>query len=211
MAVILPDVANTAKIIHKGRLQGLPFVNTFHVQAEAPIGGQNALNALATAVHNAYFNAFIPLLNNVTFLDSTTVIDLTNRQSGFAIHTESHPGTIVSTNPPANSVAYCISWIINDRYRGGHPRMYLPAASTTEYTNGRTLSQTKIDSLLAAGNGYLTSLGNMTVAVTTWTPVAVRYYSQHQLLATPLVRPVGSVAVHTRIDSMRRRTGKETG
>jgi len=210
MPVILPNVPNTVRIIHQGLLQGIPFVNTMHLQA-AGVFSDNGLQALATACHNAYFNAFIPQLNTATSLQSTTVVNLTSRTSGFGTDDTIHTGTVSVTAAPANSVAYCISWTILDRYRGGHPRMYLPGASTNDFTNGRTLTTTKQTALSSAASGYLTSLAGITVEAQTWVPVCVRYFSQHQLLVSPLIRPITDAVVHSRIDSMRRRTGRETG
>jgi hypothetical protein len=211
MAIILPDVQNVVRLIHKGQNQGTPWVNTMHLQGTAGPFSEATLQAVATAAHQAYFNAFIPQLNVQTSLLSTTAVDLTSRTSGFAVDDTVHAGTVSAPVNPPLSVAYCISWTIADRYRGGHPRMYLCAASTSDYTGGRLLTTTKQTALSAAASGYLTSLGAIVAGSTTWYPVAVRYWSQHALLPTPLQRYIVDAAVHQRIDSQRRRLGKETG
>ena len=209
MAVILPDAPGVVRIVHQGQNQGLPWVNTFHVLGSLGLYTQTDMEAVALAMHNAYFNSFVPQLNTATQLLSTTAIDLTSRTGPVGIETVSHAGTIPASSLPGLQVAYCISWTIQDRYRGGHPRMYLCAASNTEFQNGRTLTPTKVTALEAAADGYLVAAENMTVAGQTWSPVCVRYWSHNQLLATPLIRPIRGRAVHNRIDTMRRRLGKE--
>lgn len=209
MAVILPDVANVVRLIHAGTNQGTPWVNTMHVQGLQGPFNEVTLQAVATAAHTAYFQAFIPQLNNQTVLLSTTAVDLTTRQSGFAVDDTSHTGTATATTYPPLNVAYCISWTIADRYRGGHPRMYLCAASVADYTGGRLLTSGKQTALSSAATGYLTSLGNMVAGSTTWYPVAIRYWSQGQLFPEPKQRYIVDAAVHNRIDSQRRRLGKE--
>jgi len=198
------------KFIHKGTLNGLPFANTFHaLSGNVPLTQAN-LDALATAAHSAYWNAFVPQFNTTTSLNTTTAIDLTSRTSFTSEQGPTHTGTIVPVTPAANSLAICISWGIQDRYRGGHPRMYLPLAAAAEITVGRTLTPTKVSAIEAGADGYLSSIAAMAVAGTNWTPCAVRYYSQGQLLVAPFIRPISGATVHSRVDSMRRRTGKET-
>jgi hypothetical protein len=209
MAVILPDAAGVVRIVHKGLLQGLNYVNTFHVRGSLGTYTEADMVAVATAMHTAYVNAFIPNLNTGTSLELTQAIDLTSRTGPVGVHQVRSVGTINTANLPSNQSAVCISWLITDRYRGGHPRMYLPLSASSDIQNGRTLTTAKLGLIDAAASGYLTSVTSMAIAGQTWEPVAVRYYSQGQLLGVPLQRAIKDAAVHSRVDSMRRRTGKE--
>lgn len=211
MAVILPDAPGAVRIEHRGTLNGLPFANIFHVQGQLGNYVQADMTAVAAAMHTAYVNAFIPLLHNGTTLVSTTAIDLTTRQGYVGVQAESHTGTVVLTNFPPNSLAVCLSWEIRDRYRGGHPRMYLPARNEQDVVGGKSMNGTTNALYVAAANGYLTSVRGMTVGGQTWLPICVRYWSHGQLLADPLQRHIDDVKVGTRYDSQRRRMGKETG
>jgi hypothetical protein len=211
VAVILPDAPGVIRLVHRGDLQGITYVNTMHILGSQGSYSQNDMQAIASAAHLAYSNAFIPQLNTGTSLQSTKAIDLTSRTAYWGEDTTPHTGTNVATVFPANSVAYCISWNIHDRYRGGHPRLYLPGCSTTDFTVGRTLTNTKAQALDTAAQGYLTSLAAITTGGQTFLPVCVRYYSQHQLVSPPYIRQIYDSTVHHRIDSMRRRTGKEQG
>lgn len=211
MAVILPDAAGAVRCEFRGTINGLPYANIFHVAGN--IGGylQADMNSLATAMHNNYWNAFGALLPGDVTLATTTTIDLTSRTSKVGIHEEPHTGTATPGVPPPNSLAVCLSWHIEDRYRGGHPRMYIPARQMADVVGGRTMNTGVPQLYQAAADGFLTSCGAMTVAGQTWIPEAVRYFSNHQLLAVPLQRPIRGAKVGTRFDSQRRRMGKETG
>lgn len=207
--ILLPDAPGVVRIVHKGVHQNQPWVNTFHVRGSLGVYVQADMEAVASAMHTAYFNAFIPQFNTQTSLLTTTAIDLSSRQGYFGVEDAVHPGTIVANSLPALQIAYCVSWIITDRYRGGHPRMYLCAGQMSEITNGRQIGATKLSALQAAATGYLVSAENMTVAGQTWDPVCVRYFSQGVLLNPPSQRKIEGSAVHTRVDTMRRRLGKE--
>lgn len=209
MAVILPDAPGVVKLIFKGTNQNQPWVNTFHIRGGVGNYSSSEMEALATAMHSAYFNAFIPQLNAQTVLLTTQAIDLTSRQSYVGVEDIPHAGTATATQFPALQVAYCISWLIVDRYRGGHPRMYLPAASVADFTGGRTLTGAKQGQLQNAASGFLTAVSDLTVGGQVWEGVAVRYWSHQILQDPPLQRPIISSAVHTRIDTMRRRLGRE--
>lgn len=211
MAVVLPDAPGVIRIEHRGTVNGTPYANIFHVSGSVGGYDQSIMDAVATAMHNAYFNAFIPLLNANTILSTTTSIDLTTRQGFTGLATTSHTGTATGTTATPNSLAVCLSWEIRDRYRGGHPRMYLPARSAGDVLQGKSMSTTVRDLYDAAASGYLTSVTSMTAGGQTWSPLCVRYWSHHQLLQDPLQRKIVDVKVGTRFDSQRRRMGRETG
>lgn len=211
MAVVLPDAAGAVRIEHRGSLNGLPYANIFHVQGQLGNYVQADMNAVATAMHTAYFNAFIPLLNTATTLVSTTAIDLTSRQGYVGVESTPHNGTVAAPTAPPNSLAVCISWEIRDRYRGGHPRMYIPARQTSDIVAGKSMSATTQQLYESAALAYLAAAAAMTVGGQAWLPICVRYWSHHQLLAVPLQRHIDDAKVGTRYDSQRRRMGKETG
>lgn len=209
MAVILPDAPGAVRIEHRGTINDLPYANIFHVQGSIGTYTQGDINAVATAMHAAYFNAFGALLNNQTKMVSTTAIDLSSRTGYVGFDTTGHTGAVAATSLPPNSLAVCLSWEIRDRYRGGHPRMYIPARNMADVLLGRNMNATTQGLYDGAANGYLTSVRNMTAGGQTWLPICVRYWSNHQLLPVPLQRHIDDVKVGTRFDSQRRRMGKE--
>lgn len=209
MPVVLPDVPQMHKVIIKGLTQGAPFVNTFFAKSAAASFDQTAMDVIAAGMSAAYWQSFGPVLLTTTTHVQCQVIQLSSRTQPFGISTAAHAGAKVVAGPLPLNVACCVSHSISDRYRGGHPRMYLPAANGTDVQNGKTWVSGSLSAYQSAADAFLAAVNGLTAGATSWELYAVRYYSNHQLLATPLTRKVNKEVVHSRIDSMRRRTGKE--
>jgi len=208
-AVILPPVPNVARFAVQGTNQGTKWVNIFHSKYTVQPPDAAALNAICQAVHTAYLNAFTTLWNSTCVLITVDGQDLASRTAATGTYSLTHPGT-GTTIPMAVQVALTLSWSISDRYRGGHPRTYLPGIDGTFVTNGRLLTTAGHTAYLNAAAGFLTNMNAMTAGGSSWRMCCVRYFSQHQLLANPLVRTITGQSVHGRIDTQRRRLGKET-
>lgn len=209
-AVILPNVASVAKVVMKGSHGGHSFVNTWYMKYGSFPTDQAGANNAAAIMAATYWTAFANRLSTGASHVQTQLIDLASRQGLVGVDSAQHLGTKVCPAPLPNSVACCISFVIQDRYRGGHPRMYLPAADQTDIINGNTWEPTTLGAYQSDANNFHTQLNGLTVGGTTWQHVVVRYYSQTLLLTTPLVRPIAGTKVGSRVDTMRRRLGKET-
>jgi hypothetical protein len=209
MPIVLPDAEDCVKVTFKGTSSGQPWVNGIYMRHLPGTFDQAAAEALAAACHNVYFNAFIPQMVAACQLLQTEVIDLDTRTGPIATETVTHVGTNPASNPAPLQVACCISWRIQDRYRGGHPRMYLAGVSTTFIASGRNWTGTQLPLYQAAADGFLTGMTDITAGGLVWEMVCVRYFSHGQLLTTPLIRDITAATVHNRVDTMRRRLGKE--
>ena len=207
-AVILPPVPNVARFAVQGTNQGTKWVNIFHSKYTVQPQDAVTLNAICQAVHTAYLNAFTTLWNSTCILNTVDGQDLASRTAATGTYSLAHPGT-GTTIPMACQVALTLSWSITDRYRGGHPRTYLPGIDGTFVTNGRLLTTAGHTAYLNAAAAFLTNMNAITAGGSTWKMCCVRYFSQHQLLANPLVREITGQSVHGRIDTQRRRLGKE--
>jgi len=198
-----------ARFAVSGTNQGQKWVNIFHSSYTVQPPDAATINAICQAVHTAYLNAFTPLWNSTCVLITVDGQDLASRTAATGTYSLTHPGT-GTTIPMAVQVALTLSWSISDRYRGGHPRTYLPGIDGTFVTNGRLLTTAGHTAYLNAAAGFLTNMNAMTAGGSSWRMCCVRYFSQHQLLANPLVRTITGQSVHGRIDTQRRRLGKET-
>lgn len=206
----MPDVPNAVKCIIGGTQGGLPWVNMFHLQHSAGSLTQAHLDTVAQTMLDTYVSQFLPILNGVTIVTSSQVIDLSSRTGLFSSASGSHPGTNVVGSPTSNQTAMVISWKITDRYRGGHPRTYIPGMSTADITNGHTWTGAFVNLALASARGFRSAVNAITTGGFQWSLVCVRYFSHHALLVDPLVRVINDAQVHSRVDTMRRRLGKET-
>jgi hypothetical protein len=114
-------------------------------------------------------------------------------------------GLASGTTAPAN-LAVVISWQIGRRYRGGHPRTYLPGP-ITEYTLDHVhWSQPTVDSFTTNAGSYLGRINGIVVA--TFGPfrlVCVHYKHAHAALIPPAVDNVLSGRCNPLIGTMRRR------
>lgn len=209
MAVILPPVPSVARFALAGTWQGQPFINIFHGQYSNAPGDAVVMGQICAAVQTAYHNSFGALQGADCITTGVQGIDLASRQGVIGTGGTNLAGG--STNSSANSVQIAIvaSWKIADRYRGGHPRTYLPGITSTDLASGHLITSTAQLAWKNAAAGFLTNFNAMTVGGSSWKLVCVRYFSQHQLLPNPFVRLIGGSDVHRRLDSQRRRLGKE--
>lgn len=205
----LPFVPGVAKIIVKQTFGAGNVYNILHADGGAGTGWSSTeLNALAAAVRSAWVTNVLPLQSSLLYLNDVTAIDLASETGASGVATGSNAGTKITVAQPANC-AVCWSWAIARRYRGGHPRTYIAglvsdqvqstylitAAAQTAHTNAAAAIRTAV-------NGVTTSAGTAKLA-------AVHYYRAKTLLATPLVSQITGVSVDSRIDSQRRRLGRD--
>jgi hypothetical protein len=209
VAIVLPDTPNCFKIIMKGTTQGTPFINTWYMQHAGGTMDQLTMDALATACANAYWTSWATAFGTADGHVLTTAVNLQSRTSGFGTSSVAHAGSTTPTARLPVGVAVCISEIIQDRYRGGHPRFYLPALQNSWIVNGKNWETTALGGLQSSANAFRTALNAINSGSTQWTLVAVRYFIHGQLQSQGQVRPVTGMKVRTRVDSMRRRYGSE--
>jgi hypothetical protein len=111
-----------------------------------------------------------------------------------------------------NNTATCISWKVQQHYKGGHPRTYLPPTDMANRLDGRLYKpsyvadvQTKTNDFLQATNGL--SHGDFSDAHLG----TVSFVWKKAWRTPPLFRDYvpGAASVDQRIDSMRRRLGRD--
>jgi hypothetical protein len=182
-------------------------------------GGRNPssldLADIAATAGNA-FGVMAGITGSTWVLVSTTAIDNSGVSEAAVTHAVIGGGGS-SPNPLPPNVAVCTGWTIAAHYRGGHPRTYWPGVPTSFITAAGDPTLTT-----AAITNYQTTVGG---ALTTFNT---------QLLALPFAGVLGSIAtrrttagvgacltpplfysyegcvVHARLDSQRRRLGKES-
>lgn len=117
-----------------------------------------------------------------------------------------------SSTPLPPQCAVCAGWLISAHYRGGHPRTYFPGipASDLQTVGGRHLSNTAQAKWTGAGNSMMTEFNTAGPHPSTYTLGTIRASSHGVQLTPPQFFPYQAAVVHTRIDSQRRRSGKET-
>ena len=204
----LPSAAGVAKIIVKQTLGGVNVYNILHAREPGGLFWTSSqLSTLASAVRSAWVTNVIPLQGSKLTLTDVVCQDLGSNSGAEATTSGTNVGAQASTLP--SNVAVCWSWKISRRYRGGHPRTYIAAIPYAHETEPNSLTSTARTSHLAAAAAIRSAINAVTVNGGTATMCAVHYYQNKALLGTPLISDITGVSVDDRLDSQRRRLGRD--
>lgn len=210
----LPVVPNVIKAEIEGTYHDAKWVNIYYVQYT---GGAPAATDLQNWIDNQITNALPKYADEMSVDNEITSVKATDLASDTgATDTEAASVFGVRTGDfmPAG-VAMVGSLEIGRRYRGGHPRKYLPWGTAGTMASGSTIDwdsgfiadcQTKFHSILF-DNFIGTTSGS-----TNWVNnVNVSYRTGGAPRVTAQVDVVTSVVIRQRICSQRRRLGKVGG
>jgi hypothetical protein len=183
-------------------------MNVLHVKYSGPAPTAQQLDAYNQLVASAWNTNFASLAHVNTSLTEVITTDLTSNTSAQQTTTVNFPGTRAGEQFTAQ-VAMVASWNAPLRFRGGHFRTYMPfgvrtdAATVTSWTTAFTAEAA------AALNAFRTALNAMSIGSGTSTMIGLSYFTGHALRPAPLPVNISGGAVHGRIDTQRRRLGKE--
>ena len=199
-----------------GSYQTSIWVNGLAAQYIGAPPDNTQLTTLATSIRQAWSTAWSTVLIAGTVLNSVQVWDISS-DSG-AIGTSTSPVSCTGTASsliPVNS-AVVLTYRVQSRWRGGHFRTYMVPRNLSDLTSGRTLTQTAIDAYVNAGTAFRTAFNALTLGGSPITLGGVRYFpTGFNTDGSPIVKTSGQFfafpppAVRNRLDSQRRRLGKE--
>jgi hypothetical protein len=209
----LPDVNGVVKIRLLGTsTAGVKWANVLHAKVTGSLT-QATLNSCATAIRGYWLSDLGPWISNSYQLTTTEVTDLTTRTGAQGVDANTANATNAGAAMTANTAA-CLTLKIANRYRGGHPRLYLPGVPASASTNGLTWATGIANNYQTAGRAFWNHINSIIVGATTWQLCAVSYYRSSNGVQSykqpPDVYIITDVVCHTRVDSMRSRLGKET-
>jgi len=107
------------------------------------------------------------------------------------------------------SAAACITWKIPRHYRGGHPRTYIGPLPTTAINNPTSLTTTYTDGLQTRANTFLAGVNSIVLGTATARLVCLHRYKDKVELDPPTTTLIDTAYCDSRIDSQRRRLGKD--
>lgn len=196
--------------MYSGTYGSAKWANVFHVRYAPGPPSQADFNSLATGLRTAWNTNIKALMGATCILTQTQCIDLSSNTGLQSQDSTSVTGTAVGgTALPAN-VALVVSLKIARRYRGGHPRMYLTGQGANNTVNAQNWLGAWATSAQAAMEAWRTAVNALTFAsMTTIQVVNLSYYTGKVLRVSPTFDTITGVAVHTRVDTQRRRLGKE--
>lgn len=214
----LEPVAGVARVVYSGTLAGVTsWACIMHMQRFVTVGGapvttawsQVDISQLAQDARIAWNTNIRPVLGSTVALVSTSTQDLTSNQGAVGVDNTNVSGALTGTACPAQ-VAQVLSWRESFHYRGGHPRNYLPPPTMTQVSaTPNTWASTHVTALENAGNGFLTTLAALSYGSNQIGLVAVHRTSNHATLAIPIVNRITACTVDSRIDTQRRRLGRD--
>lgn len=213
----LPDVPQVIQFVMSGTHNSYLWANVGYLQYSGIAPAVADLQAIGTNIGNAWNTNVAPLCHANVTMNAVSLVDLTNRGAAIASITGlAHPGTRAGSDNP-NQVAIVISWKINRRYRGGHPRSYWPAGVAADITVGRTWTSTFQTLCTTNARAFRTALNAITYGSSTCKMVSVNFYTHDPTTGKPIymspVPPPYTIQdgiAHGRVDTQRRRLGKET-
>lgn len=146
---------------------------------------------------------------------SIEAYDNTGATNNFSVVPVAIAGTYTGTGEPLPpNCAMVTSWDINEKYKGGHPRTYWPGVTNGMMAQAGAFSFTAafITALKAAAIAFLGALiSHLSTALSSAEVGTMSRFANKQPRPAAVFKPYGAgqVAVHSRLDSQRRRLGKE--
>jgi hypothetical protein len=123
------------------------------------------------------------------------------------LHFTAVPGQLSGDQLP-NQVAVLVNWTTTQRYRGGHPRFYLPNQDINVVQYGSNVSPSYLPGLQTRANTLVSDMAGLTTTTfSDFQPVNFRFRSD---AAKVQVIPLVGVVVNPKLATQRRRLRKET-
>lgn len=193
-------------------------LNRFFMKYTNPPSGAD-MTTLCTKVGTSWNTRMAPLVPPQLELLEVGGDDLGSKTGTNVVVSVDHVGTNI--NGGLTTGACCIqSASVSVKYRGGHPRVYLPALSADHLADANTWSVSAIGLVGTAWTGILADLASSPpVGVGALSQVAVHAYSSNPLdfpgghpttkppwpLATPVTYPINGWSTNPQVGSQRRR------
>lgn len=193
-----------------------PWVNGFAIRYTGSAPDNSALSALAVTLGQTWTTTWGTILMTLTSIRLVQVWDISSDTGAEGSDPTTHAGVGAATSPLPVQSAVCVSWPVNRRWRGGHFRSYVPARTAADITNGSTLGPTVQQAYATQATAFMDDINALNVPYGPLALGGVRYFpTGTDPDGTPVVKTSGEFhvfsdpVVHTRLDSQRRRSGKE--
>ena len=212
-----PPVPGVVKIVLQGTMGPYNWACVFHSQWTGATPSVAALTAFATTISGLWASDVKPYMPASTTLVSVVITDISSSTGNQGIFTGNVAGSAAGAAAPSNA-AVLINYPSSFRYRGGHPRTYMPPPQITDFLNEYEISTgyvTIVDTWMTAMQGEMnggtsggTTLAGQCAVSYIYTPTGGAPGTPR---TTPLVMPIapGSYTVEQRIASQRRRIGRK--
>lgn len=188
-----------------------PGVNLWHVRYTGTAPDGTALTALDTALSTAWGSIYRAYAGDWLTLNDVTYTDLASSGGARVIIPYGGSGLLSGNALPVSS-AVVVSEQNSLRYRGGHPRIYLPAGLQADTTDGYLWATGLLDNLQIGTDLLVAAIPVGPVSGCTFAALTtVSRTSGGATRVPPITSDVLALAFQERICSQRRRLGKLSG
>lgn len=220
----LPVVPGVVRARVAGDINGVPWNNIWYLSYTGDPPTDAVCADIASAMYAPYDDpaSLRGAWHNSTFLDSCTVEDLSSTSGGVGIHASRQAGAITSGPPDAADSLLCRLFIAR-RYRGGHPRKYLPPLAESYVTDSQdwllsalTIIATTMGNrfndtvFIPFGSTHVTGLVNVSFyeGFTNYVKVSGRAAVRSNVRVSPIVDAVAGFELEQQMATQRRRVGR---
>lgn len=155
--------ANTIRVAMSGVYNTSPWTNVFYLH-ETDDGTQTSadLKTVVDGAVNAFHTRMTAQLSSIVTQNAVQATWITS--PGNAIEYVGSYSNVFTGGGAVPNAASCIvlNWAINQYYRGGHPRMYLPGPITGNVSNYTTLTSAYQSAIATAAGNWLTDCNALT-------------------------------------------------
>lgn len=203
----LPLVPYTYRVAVTGIDGGQPWANIFHLKASSDVAlSSGDMVTLAGDVLTAFETNIYPVSSDSFGVREVEVVPLSSVSRPVGVASSSGVGAL-SGQPAPSSVARLVSWKINRRFRGGHPRTYFAGAlaSQLDAATSQVIDTTPYANFISAVNGFFVDMNSISVGGLSFEMAMVSYYAAGALRTTPLVDVINDFEAEQKIATQRRR------
>lgn len=204
----LPAVPGVLRIALRGAFGTGEWANIYHFAFSGGPATDPDCATMASQTRTAWGTNFLGAYPPIVTLTSVTVEDLTSSSAGVGAWAGSDIGTGTSRPVPAN-VCMLVKHTIGRRYRGGHPRTYLPGPNDAILSTPTQWDASAVATIQGFFNTFISDVETTTLpSITFPLHVSVSYFTGHSQRLTPVVDPVLGSTVETMVATQRRRVGR---
>lgn len=202
----LPAVAGAVRVEILWTQEGIPCANILHLgyTGDPPDAGELAV--LANAVFENFWSLdFAAIFSTGTTLVGIRCTDLSSDTGAVGEYTSGVTGTDATGFQPAQA-SMLVNFAISRRYRGGHPRMYLPGLGRSALDTASTWTSDAVSRASVAISAYISGIATVSFGANTVTgPIAISYRNANAPRVDPLVELITGGVVSGLLATQRRR------
>lgn len=201
----LPPVDGFVRIVCSGTYNTKTWANIFYANVSPGSAISSAdLQAIATAVSGLWNTNFAPSLSNLVSLTQVAVTDIGSDTGLTELDTTVHAGSQAG-NSASPQVCLLLSWKIARRYRGGHPRTYLPGVIEADVDGAGVVTGARQTALNTACTNWRAGINGIALSGSSPVLSVVHYVKNGVVQSTPTVDDVLSGRCSPLVATQRRR------